>query len=66
MAMAFLAKEGRAGLEQIGGRGAMRVMADAAIFSNRLVVMHERTALFHMAHEAGLVDAVLLQLLGTR
>ena len=41
----------------------MAVVADGAVFRHWLVVMHKRTALFHVALVAGLVDAGLLQLL---
>lgn len=65
MAVAFLAQVRRSSLEQVGDSRAMRVVADGAIFSHRLVVMDERTAFLRVAHVAGLVDTVLLQLLRT-
>src|SRR6185295_14939193 len=46
------------------GRGrAVRVMADHAVFLDRLMGAHERPALLHVAGVAGLVDAVADQLL---
>ncbi len=42
----------------------MGVMANAAIFRYRLVVVNERAALLRMALVASLVDAIFLQLLG--
>ena len=64
MAVAFLAEERGPRLEQVEDRRAMAAMADGAVFRHRLVVMHERSALLHVALVAGLVDAGLFQLLG--
>ena len=44
----------------------MRIVADAAIFRDRLVAAYERTPLFHVAFVADLVDAVLFQVRGSR
>src|SRR6185295_606055 len=61
--VAALAEERRAGLEQAVVHRAVRVMADHAVFLDRLMGAHERPALLHVAGVAGLVDAVADQLL---
>jgi len=43
----------------------MRVMADRAVFTDRLVVMHERPAFLHMAGVAGFIHAIALHEFGT-
>src|SRR5688572_22333816 len=63
MAVAFLAQERRALLEQVGDRGAVRLVADGAVFLHRRMVVHERAALLGVAGEAGVVDGVAHQLL---
>ncbi len=63
MRMTFLAKEGWARLEQASSGRAMRLMTDAAIFRHGLMVVHERSALLHVARVAGLVGAGLDELL---
>src|SRR6185436_12325238 len=63
VAVALLAQERRARLEQAGDRGAMRLMADRAVFLHRRMVVQERSALLHVAGEAGLGNAVAHQLL---
>ena len=40
----------------------MRVVTDGAVFHDRLVVVQEGAAFFHVAGVAGLVDTVFLQL----
>lgn len=61
MVVTLLAQEGRPRLEQAADIGAMRVMADAAVFRHWLVVVHKRTTLFHVAGIAGVVGAALDQ-----
>src|SRR5882762_7589986 len=56
--VALLAQEGLADLEQVRGGRPVRVVADAAVLLHRLVGADERTALLHVAHVAGVVDAV--------
>ena len=58
--VAAVAQEGRTSLQQALGSGAVRVVASGAVFGNRLVVVHEGAALFHVAGVAGLGDAVAL------
>lgn len=58
--VALLAQERYAHLKHGIGSGAVRVVANRAIFGHRLVVMHERPALLHMAGVAGIVDAIAL------
>jgi hypothetical protein len=62
--MALVAKHGRTHLEHRIGGGAVRVVAVRAVILHRRMVMHEGAALFHVAHVAGLIDAIALQLLG--
>src|SRR6185436_4675593 len=64
VAVALLAQERRALLQQARNRGAVRLMADRAVFLHRRVVVQERPALLHVAGEAGLGNAVAHQLLG--
>jgi len=61
--MAILAQERRTRLEQTGDRRAMRLVANGAVFSHRLVVVHEGPALLHVALVAGLDNAVPFHLL---
>src|SRR5215831_8790444 len=56
--VAFLAQERRAHLEQVGVRRAVRVVAQRAVLLHGLVRAHERPALLHVAHVAGVVDVV--------
>ena len=63
--MARLAQERRPHLQHAFSGGAMRVMADRAVFTDRLVVMHERPALLHMAGVAGFIDAIAFHEFGT-
>jgi hypothetical protein len=55
MAMTLLAQEGGASFQKVFHRRAMRLMADAAVLGNRLVVVQERPAFFHVAGVASLV-----------
>lgn len=64
MAMAFLAQEGWPRLEQVVNVAAMAGMANGAVLGYWLMVVHKWPALLHVALITGLVDAVLLQLLG--
>lgn len=64
--MTLLAQEGRASLQQIGCGCSVRVVADSAILGNRLMIVDEGAALFHVARIAGLVDAASGKLLLTR
>ena len=66
VAVTFLTQVRWPVLQQIRHDGPVRVVADRAVFRNRLVVVHERSALFHVARVTGLVDAVALELFGTR
>ena len=43
----------------------MRVMADRAVFTDGLVVLHERPAFFHMAGVAGFIHAIAFHELWT-
>lgn len=61
----FRAHEGGAGFQQRRDVGAMWFMAVGAVFGDRLMLPQERAALFSMAGEAGLVDGILLEQLGT-
>ena len=61
--VAFLTQERRTRLKQIGNGGPVWVVADRAVLGHRLVVVHERSALFHVAGVAGFVDAAFDQLL---
>src|SRR5688572_5802378 len=63
VAVAFLAQEWRARLQQAGDGRAVRLVADRAVLLHRRMVMHERAALLHVAGEAGLVHAVAHELL---
>src|SRR6185503_6325609 len=63
VAMAFLAEERRARLQQAGDGGAVRLVADAAVFLHRWMAVHERPALLHVAGVAGLGRAIARQLL---
>ncbi len=62
--MAALAQEGRTALQQTRGRRAMRIVAIAAAFIDRLVVVHEGTALFHVAGVASFNHTVALHQAG--
>lgn len=62
--MARLAKERRPHLQHAFYGGAMRVMANRAVFTDRLVFMHERPALLHMAGVAGFIYAIALHEFG--
>lgn len=64
-AVAVLTQKRLSLFEQTGCRGAMRVMANAAVLRHRLMVMDERPALLCMAHVAGLIDAILFELFGS-
>ena len=63
--VALLAEQGRARLEHGRNQAAVRVVANAAVFGDRRMLVHERTALFCMAGVAGVVHAVALGELGT-
>src|SRR5688572_24253851 len=62
VAVALLAKERRTCFQQAGDGGAMRLVADRAVFLHRRMVVQERPALLHVAGKAGLGDAVAHQL----
>jgi len=59
MVVTFLAQERRTRFEQASDVGAVGVVADAAVFGHRLMVVYERAAFFHMAREAGVIGAAL-------
>jgi len=63
--VALIADERRTSLEQVVGNGAVRLMTIGAVVGDRLVVMHERTTLFHVAGVAGFDHAIALHELGT-
>ena len=58
----FLAKDRHTSLEKAISRRSMRLMANRAVFRHWFMVMHERTALFHVASEASLVGTGFDQL----
>lgn len=64
MAMAFLAQVRRTRLEQVCDDRAMRVVADAAVFGNRLMVMNKGAAFFHVTGIASLVHSASDHLFG--
>src|SRR5438270_9982446 len=59
--MALLAEERRARLQKVVVVRAVRVVAEHAVFLDRLVRAHERPALLHVTGVAGLVDRILDQ-----
>ena len=61
--MTFLTQEGYPRLEQVFHDSAVGVMADSAVFSHWLMVMHKRSALLHVTGIAGVVIVWLQQLL---
>lgn len=63
--MALVAQEWRARLEQVFCGGAMRVMADRAVFGDGLVVVDERSAFLHVAGVAGCIHAIALHQFGS-
>ena len=63
--VALVAQHGSAHLQQVFGGGAVGVVAVGAVVADRLMVVHEGAALFHVAGVAGLIDAVALHQLGT-
>ena len=62
--VAAVAQERRTRLQQALSGCAMRVVAGGAVFGNRLVVVHEGAALFHVTGKAGIGNAVALHQLG--
>lgn len=62
--VAFLAQERWPCLEQVENVAAMAGMANGAVLGYWLMVVYKGAALLHVALVTGLVDAVLLQLLG--
>ena len=58
--MATLTQERRAHLQQAFSSRTVRVMAVGTIVIDRLVVMHEGAAFFHVAGVTGLIDAIAL------
>ena len=58
----FLTQERRTRLEKAGRRRPVGLVANAAILGNRLMVMDERAAFFHVAGVARLVSAALGQM----
>ena len=56
--VALLTQEWRPRLEQVGCGGAVRVVADRAIFRDRLMGSHERATFFHVAGVAGVIYAI--------
>src|SRR5688572_3645895 len=56
--VALLAQERRAGLQQVRGRRAVRVVTDRAVLLYRLVRAHERPALLHVARVTGVVHVI--------
>lgn len=62
--VALLAQHGRTRFEHARNRAAVRVVARAAVFGNRFMLLHKRTALFGMAGVAGVIDAVALDQFG--
>ena len=64
VAMALLTQEWGARLEQIRGRRAVRVMADAAVLLHRLMIMDKGAAFFRVTAETGFIDARAHELLG--
>src|SRR5665647_2807487 len=63
--VAFVTQEGRTRFEQRRDVGTVRGMAIGAVFGHRLMFPEEGTAFFGMAGEAGFIDRVFLQQLGT-
>lgn len=59
-AMALVANQRWTRLEQVVGSGSVRHMAIRAVVIDRLMVMHERPAFFHVAGVASLDDTVAL------
>src|SRR6185312_183552 len=58
--VALVAEERRTRLQHVLGGRAVRVVAVRAVLAHRLVVVHERAALLHVARVAGVVDGVAL------
>ena len=63
--MALLAQHGWSRLQQRCDCAAMCVVAIAAVFDHRLMLMHKWPALLGMAGVAGVIDTVALDQLGT-
>ena len=61
--VAVLAQERRPRFQQVGYRRTMRLVADGAVFCHRLMVVHEGSALFHVALIAGFHHAAAHHLL---
>ena len=63
--VALLAQHGSACLEHAGYGAAVCVVAGAAIFRDRVVLLHKGAAFFSVTGVAGVVDTVALDQLGT-
>lgn len=63
--VALMAQEGDSDLEKVFCCRAVRIMAIAAIFIDRFVVVYERAAFFHVTGVAGVDDAIALHQLRT-
>ena len=64
--MALLTQEGTTHLQEVGGYGAVGIMAIGAVLRHRLVVPEERSPLFRVALVAGIIDGIALQIRAPR